>query len=129
MNHRRGRAGFAEWLASITAQEGASGETAAGNIEESGLDARTHALVRLAALVAAGAPGADYDRHIATALDHGVTPDEVVGVLVALLPTVGTAQVSTAAHAVRAAIDRVAADMTGGHSGSPAPYPPRGASR
>ena len=116
---------FAEWLGSITAPERASGETAVGNIEESGLDARTHALVRLAALVAAGAPCAHYDRHISTALDHGVTPDEVVGVLVALLPTVGTAQVSTAAHAVRAAIDRVAADR----SGSPAPQAPRGASR
>jgi alkylhydroperoxidase/carboxymuconolactone decarboxylase family protein YurZ len=129
MNRGRGQAGFAEWLAGITAQEGASGETAGGNIEESGLDARTHALVRLAALVAAGAPGADYDRHIATALDHGVTPDEVVGVLVALLPTVGTAQVSTAADAVRAAIDHVAADMTADPSGTPAPWPPRGAGR
>jgi alkylhydroperoxidase/carboxymuconolactone decarboxylase family protein YurZ len=125
MNHRRGRAGSAEWLASITAQEGASGGTAAdaaaGNIEESGLDARTHALVRLAALIAAGMPGTDYDRHISTALDCGVTPDEVVGVLVALLPTVGTAQVNTAAHAVRAAIDRVAADMPSDRSGSAAP--------
>lgn len=121
MSDPRGRAGFAQRLASITAQDGAGGETAPGNIEESGLDARTHALVRLAALVAAGVPGADYDRHIATALDHGVTPDEVVGVLVALLPTVGTAQVSTAAHAVRAAIDRVAADMTADRSGTPAP--------
>ena len=129
MNPHRGRAGFAELLASITAREGASSEAAAGNIEESGLDARTHALVRLAALVAAGAPGADYDRHVSTALDHGVTPDEVAGVLVALLPTVGTAQVSTAAHAVRAAIDRVAADMTADRSGSPAPQAPRGASR
>lgn len=120
MSHRRGQAGFAEWLASITAREGASGETAAGNIEESGLDARTHALVRLAALVVAGAPGTAYDRHISTALDHGVTPDEVVGVLIALLPTVGTAQVSMAAHDVRAAIARVAADMAADLLGSPA---------
>lgn len=125
MNQSLGRAGFAERLASITAQEGARGEPAAdataGNIEESGLDARTHALVRLAALVAAGGPGMDYDRYISTALDHGVTPDEVIGVLVALLPTVGTPRVSAAAQAFRATIDRVAADMAAGRTGTAAP--------
>ncbi len=48
MTHPRGRAGLAERLASITA-EGAGGDPAPGNIEESGLDARTHARVSAAA--------------------------------------------------------------------------------
>jgi len=53
----------------------------AGGIERSGLDPRTHALVRLAALAAAGEPQDACDRAVATALDRGVTPDEIAGVL------------------------------------------------
>jgi hypothetical protein len=49
-----------------------------------GLDARTHALVRLAALVATHEPQASCDQAVATALDHGVTCDEVAGVLEAI---------------------------------------------
>jgi Carboxymuconolactone decarboxylase family len=51
--------------------------------EKPGLDSRTHALVRLAALVAAGQSQASCDQAVATALDHGVTLDEIAGVLVA----------------------------------------------
>jgi alkylhydroperoxidase/carboxymuconolactone decarboxylase family protein YurZ len=113
------RAGYAEWLARAAAGDPATVESALGsaadNIEESGLDVRSHALVGLAALVAAGQPGTRYDQHVATALDHGVTPDEIVGVLIALCPTVGTARVTEAAHAVLGAIGRVAADIPAGH--------------
>ena len=112
-------AGFAEWLARAAAGEPAIVEPAGGsaddNIEESGLDVRSHALVGLAALVAAGEPGTRYDQHVATALDHGVTPDEIVGVLIALRPTVGAARVSQAARAVFGAVGRVAADIPAGH--------------
>src|SRR5262249_15857031 len=76
------------------------------NIDESGLDVRTHGLVRLAALVGAGESAAAYDRHIAAAVDHGVTLDEIIGVLVALLPTVGPGRVSQAAPAVPGAVAR-----------------------
>jgi 4-carboxymuconolactone decarboxylase len=120
MTHPRGRAGLAERLASITAGE-ASDDPAPGSVEESGLDARTHALVRLAALVAAGAPGPDYDRYVCTALDQGVTPDEVVGLLVALLPTVGTSRVSAAAHAVHAILGRATPGLPDGAAGQVAP--------
>ena len=89
--------------------------SAADNIEESGLDVRSHALVGLAALVAAGEPGTRYDQHVATALDHGVTPDEIVGVLIALRPTLGVARVAGAARAVLGAMSRVAADISPGH--------------
>src|SRR5690242_3123218 len=68
----------------------------ADNIDESGLDVRSYALVRLASLVTAGAPGQGYDRHIAAALDRGVTLDEIIGVLVALLPTAGVTRVTEA---------------------------------
>jgi alkylhydroperoxidase/carboxymuconolactone decarboxylase family protein YurZ len=113
-----GRAGFAQWLAGLTAGGVAANGTAtrrpeAGtaddNIEESGLDARTHALVRLAAAVAAGEPGQGYDHDVATALDQGVTVDEMTGVLVALLPRVGADRVCAAAPVLLSAIDRVTA--------------------
>src|SRR5262249_56040628 len=90
---------------------GGGGRGGEENIGESGLDVRTQGLVRLAALVGAGESGAAYDRHIAAAVDHGVTLDEIIGVLVALLPTVGAGRVSEAAPAVLGAIGRVAADL------------------
>jgi alkylhydroperoxidase/carboxymuconolactone decarboxylase family protein YurZ len=114
-----GRAGFAQWLAGLTADGLAANGmappwrpeagTADDNIEESGLDARTHALVRLAAAVAAGEPGQGYDHDVATALEQGVTVDEMTGVLVALLPRVGAGRVCAAAPVLLSAIDRVTA--------------------
>jgi 4-carboxymuconolactone decarboxylase len=81
----------------------------AGNLERSGLDPRTQALVRLAALVAAGESPASYDQAVATALDHGVTLDEIAGVLVAVTPAAGPARVTAAKPAIQGAIDRVTA--------------------
>jgi alkylhydroperoxidase/carboxymuconolactone decarboxylase family protein YurZ len=111
------RAGLAGWLAGVAAGDPAilSAATAGDdNIDESGLDARTHAMVCLAALVAAGERETAWDQHVATALDHGVTPDEIAGVLVALLPTAGAARVTAAALVIRAAIERVAGDVPAG---------------
>lgn len=106
------RTNLAEWLASVAAGDPHVLASATcptdDNIEESGLDVRTHAMVCLAALVAAGESGAGFDEHVAIALDHGVTPGEIAGVLVALLPTAGAACVSSAAPAILAAIDRAA---------------------
>ena len=113
-----GKAGPAEWLASIATADPAALAAATcaqdDNIEESGLDVRTHAMVCLAALVAAGVRGAAYDECIATALDHGVTLDEIAGVLVALVPTAGAARVTAAAPAILASIKRGAGDPPSG---------------
>jgi 4-carboxymuconolactone decarboxylase len=109
---RNGQASLAEWLAGVAAGRpavpvpGIAAE--ADNIDQSGLDVRSYALVRLASLVTAGAPGEGYDRHIAAALDQGVTLDEIIGVLVALLPTVGVSRVTEAAPDIFGAISRVA---------------------
>jgi 4-carboxymuconolactone decarboxylase len=73
-----------------------------------GLDRRSRPLVGLAGLVATGAgemPSA-YQWHVNQALDRGITIDEIAGVLMVLLPTVGTARVAAAASAIRAALDR-----------------------
>jgi alkylhydroperoxidase/carboxymuconolactone decarboxylase family protein YurZ len=110
-NLRRGSATSAEWLSG-----GAAGDPAilegvldeASNIEQSGLDVRAHAMVGLAALVAAGESGTAYLEHIATALDHGVTLGEIVGVLVALVPMVCRARVTSAAAAILEAVSCIA---------------------
>jgi alkylhydroperoxidase/carboxymuconolactone decarboxylase family protein YurZ len=112
---RGGQASLAEWLAGVAAGRPAVPVPGSGpeadNIDESGLDVRSYALVRLASLVTAGAPGEGYDRHIAAALDQGVTLDEIIGVLVALLPTAGVTRVTEAAPDIFGAISRVAAGL------------------
>ena len=67
------------------------------NIAASGLDPRTHALVRLAALVAIDAPPASFVWNVEIGLESGVKPEEMIGVLVALAPTVGFARIVAAA--------------------------------
>lgn len=70
---------------------------ALGNIETSRLDPKTHALVSLAALLAADAAPASYHCSVESALAAGATVDEIVGTLVAVAPTVGLARVVSAA--------------------------------
>lgn len=98
----------AEWLKRAAACDPPTLEAARGlatdNIERSGLDIRAQALVRLAALVVGGEPGTAYIEHVVSALGHGVTLDEIVGVLVTLLPTVGEAHVTAFAAATLAAM-------------------------
>ncbi len=65
--------------------------------EASGLDSKTHALVRLGALLALNAAAASYQWNVRTALAAGATVDEIVGVLVAVAPITGVARVVAAA--------------------------------
>jgi|SRR5215207_6111672 len=74
------------------------------NIEESGLDPRTHALVRIASLVAVGAPAASFAWQVALAREAGASDDEIAGVLVAVSPTAGLPRVVAAAPHVAAAL-------------------------
>ena len=126
---RGGQASLAEWLAGVAAGRPAGPVPGIGpeadNIDESGLDVRSYALVRLASLVTAGAPGEGYDRHIAAALDQGVTLDEIIGVLVALLPMVGVTRVAEAAPDIFGAITRVAADFPAAQRSGQARAAPR----
>ena len=67
------------------------------NREGSGLDGRTFALVKIAALIALDAPPASYAWQIANALEEGVTPEELIGVLRAVAPQVGGPRIIAAA--------------------------------
>ncbi|HEY6623943.1 MAG: carboxymuconolactone decarboxylase family protein [Acidimicrobiales bacterium] len=74
------------------------------NQEASGLDARTYALVNIAALVAADASPASYVWQIGLALESGVSAEEILGVLVAVNPTVGNIRVVAAAAEIAFAL-------------------------
>src|SRR5947209_11694743 len=66
-------------------------------LERTGLDARTFALVKVAALIAVDAPPASYAWQVANALDDGATPEDILGVLRAIAPQVGGPKVVAAA--------------------------------
>lgn len=62
-----------------------------------GLEDRTHALVRIGTLVALNAAPVAYMSSVEAALKAGATYEEIVGVLIAVLPVVGVARVVSAA--------------------------------
>ncbi|NMH97920.1 carboxymuconolactone decarboxylase family protein [Pseudonocardia acidicola] len=67
------------------------------SLKDSGLDARTYFLTRLAALVAMDAAPVSYLINLGLAADAGVTIEEAQGTLVAIAPVVGSARVASAA--------------------------------
>jgi alkylhydroperoxidase/carboxymuconolactone decarboxylase family protein YurZ len=69
-----------------------------------GLDSKTHALVRLGALLALGAAAVSYQWTIEAALDAGATPEEILGTLVAVAPISGIARVVLATPEVALSI-------------------------
>ena len=84
------------------------------NLEASGLDARTYSLVNIAALIAADAAPASYVFQVGFALEAGVTPEEILGLLVALNPTVGNVRIVAAAAEIAFALG---IDLEGAESG------------
>ena len=97
-----------EALAGISAGKLETLEGALGLREEyrsaTGLDERTFALVKIAALVALDAPPASYAWQIANAVEVGVTPEDIVGVLRAVAPQVGGPRVVAAAPEIMLAL-------------------------
>jgi alkylhydroperoxidase/carboxymuconolactone decarboxylase family protein YurZ len=83
-------------------------ETAVGlreaQLENTGLDARTFALVKIATLIALDAPPASYAWQITNALEDGATPEDILGVLRAVAPQVGGPRVVAAAPEVMVAL-------------------------
>jgi 4-carboxymuconolactone decarboxylase len=74
------------------------------SLERSGLDPRSFALVKIAALIALDAPPASYAWQVANALDAGVSPEDVLGVLRAVAPQVGGPRVVAAAPEIMLAL-------------------------
>jgi 4-carboxymuconolactone decarboxylase len=70
----------------------------------SGLDARSYALVKLAALIALDAPPASYLWQVGNALEAGATPEDLIGVLIAIAPQVGGPKLVAAAPELMVAL-------------------------
>ena len=69
----------------------------AANLTASTLDAKAHALVRLGALIAIDAEAPAYMWTLELARRAGASDDEIVGCLLAVMPTLGVARVVSAA--------------------------------
>lgn len=78
------------YLGSLVASEPA-------NVVESRLDPRTHALVRVGALIAVDATAPSYLEAVEAARASGASDEEITGCLVAVLPELGAARVISAA--------------------------------
>src|SRR6266704_6705964 len=61
------------------------------NLGQSGLDPKSHALVRLGALIAVDAASPSYLDALASARASGTSDEELVGCLIAVLPELGAA--------------------------------------
>lgn len=73
-------------------------------LERTGLDGRTFALVKIAALIALDAAPASYAWQIANALEEGVEPEDILGTLMAVAPQVGGPRVVAAASEIMLAL-------------------------
>jgi 4-carboxymuconolactone decarboxylase len=73
-------------------------------LEASGLDSRTFALVKIAALIALDAPPASYAWQVANALSDGASPEDILAVLRAVAPQVGGPRVVAAAPEIMVAL-------------------------
>jgi 4-carboxymuconolactone decarboxylase len=67
------------------------------NATLAGIDPRSHALLRVAALIAVGAAPPSYMSAVQAGLEAGASYDEFVGTLIAVMPIVGVARVVSAA--------------------------------
>jgi 4-carboxymuconolactone decarboxylase len=95
-------------LAAISTGDSTVLEAAVGlrevDLAASGLDGRTFALVKVAALVAIDAPPASYASQVPNALAEGATPEDITGVLRAIAPQVGGPRVVAAAPQIMLAL-------------------------
>ncbi|HEY6761779.1 MAG TPA: carboxymuconolactone decarboxylase family protein [Baekduia sp.] len=66
-------------------------------VDVSRLDPKTHALVRLTALLAVDSASSSYNSSVEVALAAGASFDEIVGLLIAMAPAIGLARVVSAA--------------------------------
>jgi alkylhydroperoxidase/carboxymuconolactone decarboxylase family protein YurZ len=67
------------------------------NVVESRLDPKTHALVRIGALIAVDASAPSYREAVEAARASGTSDQEIVGCLLAVLPELGAARAISAA--------------------------------
>jgi len=74
------------------------------SLENSKLDPREFMMARIAALVAVDASAASYLMNTPSAMDSGITIEDVQGVLIAVAPIVGTPRVVSAGTRITRAL-------------------------
>ncbi len=74
------------------------------SIVGSELPAREHVIARLAALVAVNAPASSYLLNAGSAVDVGITVEDVQSLLIAVAPVVGTPRVMASAGNIARAL-------------------------
>jgi 4-carboxymuconolactone decarboxylase len=74
------------------------------HLAATGLDSRTFALVKIAALIALDAPPASYAWQVANALREGASAEDILAVLRAVAPQVGGPRVVAAAPEIIVAL-------------------------
>jgi 4-carboxymuconolactone decarboxylase len=74
------------------------------NVDLSGLDPKTYAMVKIAGLVSSDAPPASYVWQVGMAQESGVTEADIMGILVALAPTIGFVRITSAARKLALAL-------------------------
>ena len=79
------------------------------SIVGSELPAREHVIARLAALVAVDAPAGSYLLNAGTAIEVGITLEDVQSLLIAVAPVVGTPRVVSASGKIAEALGFVVA--------------------
>jgi alkylhydroperoxidase/carboxymuconolactone decarboxylase family protein YurZ len=82
-------------------------------MESIGLDPRTFALVKIAALIALDAPPASYTWQVGNALTDGASPEDILAVLRAVAPQVGGPRVVAAAPEIMLALGLTLPDDVG----------------
>jgi alkylhydroperoxidase/carboxymuconolactone decarboxylase family protein YurZ len=75
-----------------------------GTLEASHLDPRSYSLVRIAALATLDAAPVSWLTHLALSDEAGVSPEQIVGTLIAIAPVIGTARIVTAARGILGAM-------------------------
>jgi 4-carboxymuconolactone decarboxylase len=93
------------------------------NLDESDLDEKTHALVRLAGLIAIDAAPPSYMWSVESALSYGATSEEIVGTLIAVMPAIGSSRVVSAAPKLSLALGYDVADGLEEFGVDPSPRP------
>jgi 4-carboxymuconolactone decarboxylase len=70
------------------------------SVEESNLDPETFMLVRIAALTTLDVSPASWLVNLKVSGEAGVTPERIVGTLIAIAPVIGTARIVSAAGSI-----------------------------
>lgn len=83
----------------------------AASLENCDLDPRELMIARIAALAAVGAPPASYLANAGTAMDVGITLEDIQGIVVAIAPVIGSPRTVEATSSILSALGFAIAEL------------------